>query len=231
MCVFLRECLCILVLLCPVEPVQVASVRAIPRAVQLCLEALTVWWDSTCPLCTILAAWMSEQLQSSHGLHELYSRQIKGWWFTLKYSAVSCGGSGCALQQGCVCSAGGLGAGGIWAWQSQMSEPSGFTSSILVVESFIPQWLWILDCAVALKRSRCSAPFSSSFSITSRPSLAVECLFLLLLCQWCEANLIHLLNFAGHLGNADMIQPGLIPLQPNFDFMDTFEPFQGKNHI
>uniref|UniRef100_A0A8B9CCG8 MLX interacting protein n=1 Tax=Anser brachyrhynchus TaxID=132585 RepID=A0A8B9CCG8_9AVES len=29
-----------------------------------------------------------------------------------------------------------------------------------------------------------------------------------------------------HLGNADMIQPGLIPLQPNFDFMDTFEPFQ-----
>uniref|UniRef100_A0A8C9N1K9 MLX interacting protein n=1 Tax=Serinus canaria TaxID=9135 RepID=A0A8C9N1K9_SERCA len=32
----------------------------------------------------------------------------------------------------------------------------------------------------------------------------------------------------GHLGNADMIQPGLIPLQPNFDFMDTFEPFQGN---
>ncbi|KAM9178802.1 MLX-interacting protein [Mergus octosetaceus] len=29
-----------------------------------------------------------------------------------------------------------------------------------------------------------------------------------------------------HLGNADMIQPGLIPLQPNIDFMDTFEPFQ-----
>ncbi|XP_075023768.1 MLX-interacting protein isoform X4 [Calonectris borealis] len=29
-----------------------------------------------------------------------------------------------------------------------------------------------------------------------------------------------------HLGNADMIQPGLIPLQPNFDFMDTFELFQ-----
>lgn len=28
-----------------------------------------------------------------------------------------------------------------------------------------------------------------------------------------------------------MIQPGLIPLQPNFDFMDTFEPFQGKNPI
>lgn len=28
-----------------------------------------------------------------------------------------------------------------------------------------------------------------------------------------------------------MIQPGLIPLQPNFDFMDTFEPFQGKSHI
>lgn len=26
-----------------------------------------------------------------------------------------------------------------------------------------------------------------------------------------------------------MIQPGLIPLQPNLDFMDTFEPFQGKN--
>ncbi|XP_006865453.1 PREDICTED: MLX-interacting protein [Chrysochloris asiatica] len=29
-----------------------------------------------------------------------------------------------------------------------------------------------------------------------------------------------------HLGNADMIQPGLMPLQPNLDFMDTFEPFQ-----
>ncbi|KAK6483521.1 MLX-interacting protein-like isoform X1 [Huso huso] len=29
-----------------------------------------------------------------------------------------------------------------------------------------------------------------------------------------------------HAGNADMIQPGLIPLQPNLDFMDTFEPFQ-----
>lgn len=25
-----------------------------------------------------------------------------------------------------------------------------------------------------------------------------------------------------------MIQPGLIPLQPNLDFMDTFEPFQGE---
>uniref|UniRef100_A0A8C3UQ95 MLX interacting protein n=1 Tax=Catharus ustulatus TaxID=91951 RepID=A0A8C3UQ95_CATUS len=33
----------------------------------------------------------------------------------------------------------------------------------------------------------------------------------------------------GHLGNADMIQPGLIPLQPNFDFMDTFEPFQAES--
>lgn len=28
-----------------------------------------------------------------------------------------------------------------------------------------------------------------------------------------------------------MIQPGLIPLQPNFDFMDTFEPFQGKKSV
>lgn len=34
------------------------------------------------------------------------------------------------------------------------------------------------------------------------------------------------LVLAAHLGNADMIQPGLIPLQPNLDFMDTFEPFQ-----
>lgn len=32
-----------------------------------------------------------------------------------------------------------------------------------------------------------------------------------------------------HLGNADMIQPGLIPLQPNLDFMDSFEPFQGED--
>uniref|UniRef100_H3BFX7 MLX interacting protein n=1 Tax=Latimeria chalumnae TaxID=7897 RepID=H3BFX7_LATCH len=29
-----------------------------------------------------------------------------------------------------------------------------------------------------------------------------------------------------HAGNADMIQPGLIPLQPNLDFMDTFDAFQ-----
>ncbi|XP_069071027.1 MLX-interacting protein isoform X2 [Pleurodeles waltl] len=29
-----------------------------------------------------------------------------------------------------------------------------------------------------------------------------------------------------HAGNADMIQPGLIPLQPNLDLMDTLEPFQ-----
>ncbi|XP_043924551.1 MLX-interacting protein [Protopterus annectens] len=29
-----------------------------------------------------------------------------------------------------------------------------------------------------------------------------------------------------HSGNADMIQPGLSPLQPNLDFVDTFEDFQ-----
>ncbi|TSW89624.1 MLX-interacting protein [Bagarius yarrelli] len=32
------------------------------------------------------------------------------------------------------------------------------------------------------------------------------------------------------IGNADMIQPGLIPLQPNLDFMDTFEPLQDLFH-
>lgn len=32
---------------------------------------------------------------------------------------------------------------------------------------------------------------------------------------------------AAHAGNADMIQPGLIPLQPNLDFMDSFDPLQG----
>lgn len=37
------------------------------------------------------------------------------------------------------------------------------------------------------------------------------------------------LILAAHLGNADMIQPGLIPLQPNLDFMDTFEPFHGED--
>lgn len=37
------------------------------------------------------------------------------------------------------------------------------------------------------------------------------------------------LMLTAHLGNADMIQPGLIPLQPNLDFMDTFEPFQGED--
>ncbi|KPP73882.1 MLX-interacting protein-like, partial [Scleropages formosus] len=34
-----------------------------------------------------------------------------------------------------------------------------------------------------------------------------------------------------HAGNADMIQPGLIPLQPNLDFMDTLEPLQGKSSV
>uniref|UniRef100_A0AAR2IR84 MLX interacting protein n=1 Tax=Pygocentrus nattereri TaxID=42514 RepID=A0AAR2IR84_PYGNA len=34
-----------------------------------------------------------------------------------------------------------------------------------------------------------------------------------------------------HAGNADMIQPGLIPLQPNLDFMDTFEPLQGNSFL
>ncbi|XP_067083861.1 MLX-interacting protein isoform X4 [Osmerus mordax] len=33
-----------------------------------------------------------------------------------------------------------------------------------------------------------------------------------------------------HAGNADMIQPGLIPLQPNLDFMDSFEPLQDLFH-
>lgn len=32
-----------------------------------------------------------------------------------------------------------------------------------------------------------------------------------------------------HAGNADMIQPGLIPLQPNLDFMDSFDPLQGSH--
>uniref|UniRef100_A0A7N8XMN8 MLX interacting protein n=1 Tax=Mastacembelus armatus TaxID=205130 RepID=A0A7N8XMN8_9TELE len=32
-----------------------------------------------------------------------------------------------------------------------------------------------------------------------------------------------------HAGNADMIQPGLIPLQPNLDFMDSFDPLQGSS--
>lgn len=32
-----------------------------------------------------------------------------------------------------------------------------------------------------------------------------------------------------HAGNADMIQPGLIPLQPNLDFMDSFDPLQGSD--
>uniref|UniRef100_A0A672JUQ1 BHLH domain-containing protein n=1 Tax=Salarias fasciatus TaxID=181472 RepID=A0A672JUQ1_SALFA len=31
-----------------------------------------------------------------------------------------------------------------------------------------------------------------------------------------------------HAGNADMIQPGLIPLQPNLDFMDSFDSLQGS---
>ncbi|KAI3372832.1 hypothetical protein L3Q82_023281 [Scortum barcoo] len=33
-----------------------------------------------------------------------------------------------------------------------------------------------------------------------------------------------------HAGNADMIQPGLIPLQPNLDFMDSFDPMQDLFH-
>ncbi|XP_028313406.1 MLX-interacting protein isoform X2 [Gouania willdenowi] len=33
-----------------------------------------------------------------------------------------------------------------------------------------------------------------------------------------------------HAGNADMIQPGLISLQPNLDFMDSFDPLQDLFH-
>uniref|UniRef100_A0AAQ5XHP3 BHLH domain-containing protein n=1 Tax=Amphiprion ocellaris TaxID=80972 RepID=A0AAQ5XHP3_AMPOC len=33
-----------------------------------------------------------------------------------------------------------------------------------------------------------------------------------------------------HAGNADVIQPGLIPLQPNLDFMDSFDPLQDLFH-
>uniref|UniRef100_A0A669CPF2 MLX interacting protein n=1 Tax=Oreochromis niloticus TaxID=8128 RepID=A0A669CPF2_ORENI len=33
-----------------------------------------------------------------------------------------------------------------------------------------------------------------------------------------------------HAWNADMIQPGLIPLQPNLDFMDSFDPLQDLFH-
>ncbi|KAJ8394314.1 hypothetical protein AAFF_G00047210 [Aldrovandia affinis] len=33
-----------------------------------------------------------------------------------------------------------------------------------------------------------------------------------------------------HTGNADMIQPGLINLQPSLDFMDTFDPLQDLFH-
>ncbi|CAJ1068176.1 MLX-interacting protein isoform X1 [Xyrichtys novacula] len=33
-----------------------------------------------------------------------------------------------------------------------------------------------------------------------------------------------------HAGNADMIQPGLIPLQPNLDFMDSFDHLQDLFH-
>lgn len=40
---------------------------------------------------------------------------------------------------------------------------------------------------------------------------------------------VSFLILIAHLGNADMIQPGLMPLQPNLDFMDTFEPFQGED--
>uniref|UniRef100_A0A8C7CR99 MLX interacting protein n=1 Tax=Oncorhynchus kisutch TaxID=8019 RepID=A0A8C7CR99_ONCKI len=34
-----------------------------------------------------------------------------------------------------------------------------------------------------------------------------------------------------HAGNADMIQPGLIPLQPNLDFMDSYEQLQGNDNL
>ena len=35
--------------------------------------------------------------------------------------------------------------------------------------------------------------------------------------------------FAAQLGNADIMQPGLVQLQPNLDdFMDTIEPLHGR---
>lgn len=45
------------------------------------------------------------------------------------------------------------------------------------------------------------------------------------LLKYCHVSL----PFTAHAGNADMIQPGLIPLQPNLDFMDSFDPLQGSS--
>ncbi|MBN3316664.1 MLXIP protein, partial [Atractosteus spatula] len=44
--------------------------------------------------------------------------------------------------------------------------------------------------------------------------------------ECCHVPYLHNREAAAHAGNADMIQPGLIPLQPDLGFMDTFEPFQ-----
>lgn len=45
----------------------------------------------------------------------------------------------------------------------------------------------------------------------------------------CASHSSVFLPFTAHAGNADMIQPGLIPLQPNLDFMDSFDPLQGSS--
>lgn len=48
-------------------------------------------------------------------------------------------------------------------------------------------------------------------------------------CSWpLTLNIFSLSVCQAHAGNADMIQPGLIPLQPNLDFMDSFDPLQGQ---
>lgn len=47
-------------------------------------------------------------------------------------------------------------------------------------------------------------------------------------CGWIVFLTSASLSSTAHAGNADMIQPGLIPLQPNLDFMDSFDPLQGS---
>lgn len=59
--------------------------------------------------------------------------------------------------------------------------------------------------------------------------MAIEvCLVNMLIREYDKLSL-SLAVLLAHAGNADMIQPGLIPLQPNLDFMDTFEPLQGTD--
>lgn len=179
-CVFLRQCQCIFLWIYPLEQVQVTSpVKTIPRATQFCqmLSNSRHWLsngtadvhyapsllhgrlsclsNSRATMVYMECTWGKMKLMVVYFKILCYEL----WWFKLCFPTCLC-----IVQQGWDRRFGSRRRPSL-AIPSCYSEPSGFTSSILLVESFIPQWFWFQNCAVALKKSKCSVHFSSSFSV------------------------------------------------------------------